>query len=112
MQDMRTGFAGNAKGRGRMLWLRIVALAVFGGLLILVICLLALAGSEGQQSGPSAGLYVALVVALAPVTFLAYMLARRSAISRGRALLIAGAMIPLAWVVPVSIFWLVVTVSS
>jgi hypothetical protein len=97
--------------KSRLLWLRILGMVVLGGISLLVISLPGLA-SDDQQTSPGVWWYVALASIVAAVTMRTYVLVRRSASSKPRALLIALTVVPASYIVAILFIWLLVTASS
>ncbi len=111
MPDLKVPTASPRPANGRPLWLRILGLTILGGVLLLVISLPGLA-SDDQQTQPGAWWYVALALIIATVMSRTYVIVRRSASSKPRALVIAIAVVPASYIAAILFFWLIATVSS
>ena len=99
---------------GRILWLRLVALTVFGGVATLIA--MAIVGSFGDTSAGAVSVYIPAyatgIGVPVGVGCLAYLLVRASGDSRSRALLAAAGIVPATFGVAVLIVWLLVSAVS
>lgn len=105
-RTVETGVVGN-----RWLWLRVLGMVVLGAFLLLLVSLPGLASDQGQWS-PGLAWYLMLAAVLAAVMSRTYVLVRRSAVSRLRAVLVSVAVILGSYCAAILFLWLVVTLSS
>jgi hypothetical protein len=94
---------------GRALWLRIAALVLLAACLLVVISIpFAVEGT----SSPGAWYYAAISATIAALGIAAYRVLRRWGLSRGRALLVAVAVLPAPYAAVFLIVWIFVSAQS
>lgn len=97
--------------RSRLLWLRVLGLAVFGDVLLLAISLPGMA-NEDQSSHPSLDLYIVFALVAVAVMSRIYVVVRRMGAYRRRALAAAFAVLLGSYLVTACILLLVVYIFS